>query len=222
MGTVQPHSHAALMRHAPPKLAAAALSFEKALETSPAFCDALQAGESPAGLGDLISSSAGARGFFVHYLTNDDYDCADREEPPPVLVQSLEQSAGAETIEIMLMNVVMSAGTAVMHDRAGNTEQATSSRRTSARARILVNACFQRLPPLQPALAALNGAVASELGQEVLFLAEGTSAVADETRLTLPASAEEGVDSWLAFLERWKYDKEQLAAIAEALALCGD
>ena len=140
---------------------------------------------------------------------------------PTALITSLEQSASDATIEIMLMNVVMSAGTAVLHERAGNTEQASSSRRTSARARVLVNALLDKLPAMQSSLTALNAAVASENGREVLFLQPGAVAAEGETSFVLAASEEEAVDTWLAFIARWKYDKGQLSEIAEALSLCG-
>ena len=181
-------------RYASVRMAANTVTFEQALETAPDLCQALQAGNAPDGLGEFLSTSAGSRGFFVHYLTNDDFTCADASEPPSALITSLEQSASDATIEIMLMNVVMSAGTAVLHERAGNTEQASSSRRTSARARILVNALLDKLPAMQSSLTALNAAVASENGREVLFLQPGTVAAEGETSFVLAASEEEAVD----------------------------
>ena len=62
--------------------AASSLSFEDAVATAPSFCAALQAGQAPEGLKDFIASSAGARGFFVNYLTSDDWTCADNEDVP--------------------------------------------------------------------------------------------------------------------------------------------
>ena len=202
---------------AAPRMAAEALSFEQALEQAPSMCAALQRGEVPEHLDEFVSTSAGARGFFVHYLTGDEFTCADAAEPPSPLMLSLEESASAETVEIMLMNVVMSAGTAILHDRAGNAENAESSRRTSARASILVKALVDRLPSLQTSMAALGGAVAAERGREVLFLEPGAEVAADEKRLVLGADTEEAVDQWIAFLDRWKYDQDQLEAIEAAV-----
>ena len=125
-------------------------------------------------------SSAGARGFFVHYLTGDEWTCADGEEVPAGLASSLE-AASAATIEIMLMNVVMSAGTSLIHKRAGRDEMVLSSERTCARASTLVTAMAPKLPELRESFAALSQAVESE------FLVDaGKQPVA--------------VDEWVAFL----------------------
>jgi len=174
------------------------LSFEDALQAAPALCEALQAGEPPDGLQALVSTSSGARGFFVHYLTGDEWTCADDDEVPPALAASLA-AAPAATIEIMLMNVVMAEATAMAHRRAGREEEAQSSARTGARAAVLVAALWPRLPALQTSFAALSTAVQSE------FLVEAPP-------------APEAVDEWVAFLARWQYDDEQLTAIANALA----
>ena len=173
-------------------------TFEAALDLAPQLCAALQAGEAPAGLAEFVASSAGARGFFVHYLTNEEYTCADQEDVPAGLSSSLE-SASPATIEIMLMNVVMSAGTALAHRRAGREEMALSSERTSARAGTLVCTMAPKLPQLRESFGALCQAVDSE------FLVEaGKQPVA--------------VDEWVAFLAKWSYDQDQLDLIAAALA----
>ena len=39
----------------------------------------------------------------------------------------------------------------------------------------------------------------------------------NEKRLVLGADTEEAVDQWIAFLDRWKYDQDQLEAIEAAL-----
>ena len=202
------------------------MSFETALESAPAFCSALQAGESPSGLGEFISTSAGARGFFVHWLTGDDFSCAD-EEPPSALIESLEQVGGGspEVLEVMLMNVVMSAATAVAHERAGNAEQAASSQRTCKRACALVSAV--NTPALKESCKSLKAAVAQECGKEILLYeeeAEGAVVAAAEkaaeTRVLLVEAQEAAVDAWSAFLVKWQYEKEQLDKVSEALATC--
>lgn len=119
------------------------------------------------------------------------------------------------------MNVVMSSATAIAHERAGNAEQAVSSRRTASRATILLNALWDKLPTLQRSFAALEGAVAAELGEEVIFVSEDVQPAEDETNLVLPSEQEQAVDQWTSFLERWKYDKEQLVAVSAAMELCG-
>ena len=172
-------------------------TFEAALDLAPQLCAALQAGEAPAGLAEFVASSAGARGFFVHYLTNEEYTCADQEDVPAGLSSSLE-SASPATIEIMLMNIVMSAGTSLLHKRAGRDDMVLSSERTCARASTLVRALAPTLPALRASFGALRQAVESE------FLVDaGTQAVE--------------VDEWVAFLARWSYDEEQMQRIAATL-----
>lgn len=193
-------------RAVPPRMMANPISFEEALDTAPNMCAQLQRGESPDGLADLIASSAGARGFFVNWLTGDEWSAADAAVPPEPLSESL-MDAQAEVIEVMLMNVVMSAATAVAHSRAGNDEQADGSQRTCNRAVILVNAVWSGNQALQSACDALRRAVYAELGEEVLVQSTGDD--------------EEKVDEWSAFLSRWRYDNDQLANAKAALALCG-
>ena len=164
---------------------------------APAFCTALQAGKSPESLAEFLGSSAGARGFFVIYLTGDEWPCADSDDVPVGLASSLE-AASNSTIELMLMNVVMSAGTALAHKRAGRDEMEQRSTRTCSRATILVKHLWSRSPALREAFGALDEAVQSE------FLVEAP-----------PARVE--VDEWVAFLARWAYDDEQLDLIAGAL-----
>ena len=85
------------LRCLPPTMAAP-VSFEAALEVAPDLCSALQSGEEPAGLTEFVSTSAGARGFFVFYLTGDEYACADNEVPPAPLAKSLEVAATDEVL----------------------------------------------------------------------------------------------------------------------------
>ena len=195
------------LRAPSPRMAAPpSISFEDSLSLAPSFCEALEKGDAPAGLPDFISTSAGARGFFVHWLTNDEYLVADDPTPPSLLADSLA-SANPEVIEVMLMNVVMSSGTAVAHNRAGNQEQADSSQRTCNRATVLVNALWERAATLRESCDALKRAVSAELGEDVLVLDAGND--------------EERVDEWCAFLGKGQYDAEQLANIKAALAVCG-
>ena len=123
-----------------------AVSFEEALEQAPSLCRSLheELNEDTASLTALLTTSAGARGFFVHWLTGDEYTRADRTPPPPVLVEVLTSSP-TEVAEVMIMNVIMSAASAVHHKRAGRAEQAESSERTCARAMLLVRAVCSRI-----------------------------------------------------------------------------
>ena len=178
-----------------------AVSFEDAVSSAPGYCAALQDDDAPSGLQDFLGTSAGARGFFVNWLTDDQWTRADEGAPPTALATALE-TAPQEVVDVMVMNVVMSAATAVAHRRAGNDDAAEMSDRTSARARLLVCALRERVPALATALLALRAALSDE-GEKP----EGVAAEAE--------------DSWVVFLQRWTYDDKQLDAVDEALKLCG-
>ena len=177
------------------------LTFEQAVGEAPELCKKLEQGEDAGEeLGAFLKSSAGARGFFVHWLTGDDYLKADKAEPPLALVSALD-GCEEEVSDVMVMNVVMSAATAIAHRRAGNMEQAQNSERTSLRARLLLQAMMPRVPAIHVALTALAAALSEE----------------EDKPNGVDASAE---DAWLAFLQRWRYDEEQLVAISEVLDTC--
>lgn len=178
------------------------LSFEDAVSSAPELCTALQQDEEPRELQPFVSTSAGARGFFVNWLTDDAYTRADAESPPAALAEALVE-APQEVCDVMLMNVVMSAATAVAHQRAGREDQAAMAERTCTRAQLLVRALRPRQPLLNVGVLALQAVLSEE---------DGKAEVAD-------AAAR---DSWLVFLQRWMYDNEQLDRVSEALALCGD
>ena len=159
----------------------------------------------------------------MHWLTGE-FSRADAE-PPSALTESLEKTASPEVMEVMLMNVVMSAATAVVHERAGNTEQATASKRTCKRACALVSAV--NVPALRASCKSLKAAVAQECGEEILLYEEEAEVAvvaaaekAADSRVLLAEAEETAVDAWSAFLLQWKYETEQLAKVSEALATC--
>ena len=137
---------------------AAPSSFEKALDDAPTLCKSLQQGETPDGLASFLSTSAGARGFFVCYLTDEDYTVADQSEVPQPLVEGLA-AASAETVEVMLMNIVMSSATGLFHERAGREDHAASSARRARR--ILSRRCGTTAGAAQ-SFGALSAAVETE------------------------------------------------------------
>ena len=192
-----------------------AQSFEDALSEAPALCETLQSGGDAAGLAQMLGTSSGARGFFVHYLTNEEYTVADEEQPPAALAAALLE-ASAETLEVMLMNVVMSSASAASHAANGDAESAAASELTCARASLLVRAIAPRKPELAAALESLRVATAAAL-------APPESIKDDEAKLAAYQAIEAGGEAheaWAAFLERWYYDEAQLTAASCALASC--
>jgi hypothetical protein len=194
---------------------ASLLSFDKALAEAPSLCQELDAGGAPASLASILGTSAGARGFFVNWLTGE-YAAADAPVPPPALCDALRKVAsrgqtGLPTLEVMVMNVAMSAATAIAHRAAGDQAQAEASDRTCTRACTLVRAMRGSVPDLDAAVVALGAATdaasraETEAGALELLEASGGG--------FLPLE-------WLAFLGKWSYDGEQLAAVARALERC--
>jgi len=179
-----------------------ALTFEQAVETAPKLCEALQQGESPPTLTSFLGTSEGARGFFVHWLTRDDWARADEETPPAALQAALE-GAPQEVADVMVMNVIMATATAIYHRRAGRRDQADMSQRTATRAKLLVRALRERVPTLGTAVLGVRAALST-----------------DEEKKKLMGVDAETEDAWLVFLQRWMWDDEQLERIAECMEQC--
>ena len=93
-------------------------------------------------LQDLVSTTSGARGWFVSLLTDD--DLAQLFVPP--IDDALLQPIAARpepNLRLCVMNVAMSAATAVAHERDGHRDLAAASRATSSRRRLCVPRCWK-------------------------------------------------------------------------------
>ena len=161
-------------------------------------------------LQDLVSTTSGARGWFVSLLT--DEDLAQLFEPP--IDDALLQPIAARpepNLRLCVMNVAMSAATAVAHERDGHRELAAASRATSSRSAALCTALLERdmMAGLAEALRALYEAAAprdDDLGElgEILGLSSDAA----------PSHVDE---DWAAFLDKWRYGPDQRAAIRRTL-----
>jgi hypothetical protein len=112
-----------------------------------ALCDSLQQGESPAELNSLLTTKAGARDFFKHYL-----DVESSEAPPGALIDSL-LAAELDVLNSILMNLVAGA--------------AAGSERKCARARALVDALWAGSAEIRMSHAALTEVISVSLGSTV-------------------------------------------------------
>jgi len=134
----------------------------------------------------LISTTSGARGWFVTLLTDPAYE--------PVFTTPIDESfltALCDTpdpnIKLMTMNVAMSTATEITHRSMGNDDLAEGSVRTSRRATVLARELLGRLPGLREEVEALRSAVDGR---------------------------EEGVSvEWVKFCKKWGYGDEQKEAI---------
>ena len=160
-------------------------------------------------LQDLVSTTSGARGWFVSLLTDD--DLAQLFVPP--IDDALLQPIAARpepNLRLCVMNVAMSAATAIQHERDGHRDLAAASRATSSRSAALCTALLERdmMAGLAEALRALYEAAAprdDDLGElgEILGLDTAPSSHVDE--------------DWAAFLDKWRYGPDQRAAIRRTL-----
>merc|ERR1712070_103537 len=193
------------------RIAATAPSFEDAVASAPALCDLLQEGSGQLSdadadaLSNMLATSNGARGFFVNWLTGDEYDLADRQGAR-ALITALATAQDAPMVsELMVMNVAMPAATAAAHRRNDDAENESRSQRTSKRAALIVRTLMpEKQPWLPPEYDGLFAATQAALA--------GSDARADRS---------EDEERWARFLQRWGYDEEQLQAILDALSTCG-
>lgn len=146
-------------------------------------------------VGELVASRDGARGFFVVSLAG---DCPLMDRMPEALVLQL-RAAGEGVVDLSARNLAMSTAMALHHGRSGDGDQQAASERVQSR-------CRDLLRHLEPS--------AVKLRLESL-LAAALGRAGDQ--LEPPPWGDDG-----AFLERWGYDAQQKAAIAEAILSVAD
>ncbi len=112
----------------------------------------------------LISSSNGARGFFVAYLTG---DSALADNPSSGVIQALQNSSNLVS-ELLVKNVAMSAAMAVTHRRNQDETAALGSDRVNRRTINLIQQLD--IDRLNQELVALKTSVTSETGDYQEFL----------------------------------------------------
>lgn len=158
-------------------------------------------------LEELVSTTSGARGWFVSLLT--DEDLASLFETPIDDALLLPIAARPEpNLRLCVMNVAMSSATAIAHERDGHHDLARASRSTAKRSAALCSALLERdlMLGLPEALRALYDAVAprDDLGElgAVLGLSSDLPVIDDE---------------WSQFLDKWGYGPDQRAAIRQML-----
>ena len=191
---------------APTEAAAKQVSFEEAQDLGATLATMLtescaagepMPAEAVATLRALISTTAGARGWFVTLLTDPAFEPVFRPPLDEALLEAIEASPDPN-IKLMTMNVAMSTATELVHLANGNDDLAAASRMTSERSTVLLTTLLDRLPGLREAAEALLAAVQPD----------DDSAAADDDG----SRAE-----WLKFCKKWGYKAEQKAAIRNKL-----
>lgn len=117
------------------------LSFEQAIAHSQELLteiaeDKLSAQEITRAIANLVATENGARGFFVTFLTAQNFPLAD--QPSPALLTALESSP-VIVGELLVKNLAMASATEIIHQRRGDSEAAQGSRQVQQRTKNLIN-----------------------------------------------------------------------------------
>jgi len=152
---------------------------------------------------ELVQSLAGARGFFVTYLT--DQSPTGEIHPEPIL-DGLSRSPEI-VCDLIAKNLVMSSAMAVTHERDGDDTLAAGSVRVYTRCmslaiRLKDNSLNTKLDAMMAALEAVLAKNNDGLDAE-LTLSEHSFGVGGKIDYELKTEYEQ-------FLEKWKYDGGQL------------
>ena len=143
------------------------VSFEQAIALTQDLLRQMEAGLFPAkvqaAITALVSNKAGARGFFVTYLT----DARSPGDHPPAVIQALRTSP--ETVaELLAKNLAMSTAMIMTHQRNQSPQMAADSTQVQARTLGLIQQL--PLPALQTHLQKLQQSVTTGKGDYQPFL----------------------------------------------------
>lgn len=124
----------------------------------------LSAAEVERAIAALVSSEAGARGFFVTYLT----DSGTLADNPDTAVLTALRSAPEIVAELLIKNLAMSAAMAVFHRRQQNEATAQESDRVRSRTERLIR--LLQLPAVQVKGQSLVNSITAGQGPYQSFL----------------------------------------------------
>lgn len=147
--------------------------------------------EARAPLRALVSSTKGARGWFVTLLTNPAFEAVFESPMDEDLLEAL-CAAPEPNIRLCVMNVAMSTATELAHLENGNADLAAASRMTRDRATLILRELIGRLPGLKEAVAGLLSAV--------------------------DPGAPQPDQEWVKFCAKWGYGDAQREAIRAQVA----
>ncbi len=117
------------------------LSFEQAIAHSQELLleiaeNNLSDQEITTAIANLVATENGARGFFVTFLTAQNFPLAD--QPTPALLTALESSP-AIVGELLVKNLAMATATEILHQRRGDGDAAQGSQQVRQRTKNLIN-----------------------------------------------------------------------------------
>lgn len=147
----------------------AAITFAAAMDRASQWLTAWESGELSDevladGVGALVASREGARGFFVVALTGD-VPLMDRL-PEPLVLQL--RAAGEGVVDLTARNLAMSSAMALAHERSADAERQAGSERVRSRSRELL----RLLEPVavKRRLETMLAAARDGVGDDVAFL----------------------------------------------------
>eukprot|EP00466_Bigelowiella_natans_P003793 jgi/Bigna1/131339/aug1.14_g6047 len=152
----------------------------------------------------LLQKEAGARGFFVSFLTSENEDgsrtLADSNPPVPLISDALKEADNKVVGPLLVMNTVMPTAMVLAHRRNGNEDFAEMSQRVATRAQILLKDNPESLSLVKAAREA------------AAIKADGEAPVSGEKQDPgMPAY-------WIKFYEKYEYDSDMCGAISAALS----
>jgi hypothetical protein len=170
-------------------------TFEQALSLTSKLLDQISSGtiaedQAQAEIEILVSTVAGARGFFVSLLTGDS-QLAD--QPPQFLIKALEKHK-AIVGDLLTKNIVMATTMKIVHERNEDSASALGSQQVITR----------------------SGNLVLSLDRDVVVtnIATMQNALLASLAATQPTAEN---NDYMAFLSRWKYDEEQKRLALKAI-----
>ena len=191
---------AALRLHVPRRASVPMMKVEAS-----AVCAALEAGQTPEGLAELVATPRKARAFFEEYFNGADYKCADAETPPVALTDAIWDAEPA-LCEAILMNVMTNSANGLAAKRSGDDGKVETCERAVSRAVTLVNAIHDRNSGMRMSLQALKDALLSE----EIFIEDASDGNMELLRST-----------WKGLISFCDYDKEQISYVRVDMDRCG-
>ena len=184
------------------------------VESSSASSPALSSSAAASLIPSFLTSSDGARGWFVSSLSDPRFRSAALSPAVPrAIVAAIASAPDPPTYDLprlMVMNVIMPLATAIAHESTGNTDGAAASLETFDRATALIkqtsSVCRQNNVSI--AKAALKADLTT-----IAVAASIAKAGWEETNEGESSDNAERLKFWISFMEKWQYQGPQKQAI---------
>ncbi len=171
------------------------LTFDRAISLSTDLIYSLESGEITAlesvqHLDSIVGTTNGARGFFVALLTGE--SALSKDVPEPFI--DVFKNHPEITCDLLIKNLIMSATMAVTHERNGDENMKANS--------LSVN---------RKTIDIINRIDTEAMARHILSMA-------DAIQHKLTTGEDDHGSDYSPFLQRWRYDAEQLKQALKSLA----